>query len=92
MGQKVAPALLDRYLAKTGYASQQTDEPVSPNRPHNLWEPRDADRGDDYGAHGEFDRRSHGRSPQLWVSQHARSTSMAAAVAAAAILTRLRRK
>ncbi|WP_431239484.1 SDR family oxidoreductase [Mycolicibacterium aichiense] len=92
IGQKAVPALLDRYLAKTGYASQQTDQPVSSNRPDNLWAPRDAERGDDYGAHGIFDKRSHGRSPQLWVSQHARSTSIAAAgLTVAALLTRVRR-
>ncbi len=93
MGQKLAPALLDRYLAKTGYASQQTKESVSPDRPNNLWEPRDAEAGDDYGAHGEFDERSHNWAPQVWVSQHARSTSIAAAgaVAVGAALTRLRR-
>jgi NAD(P)-dependent dehydrogenase (short-subunit alcohol dehydrogenase family) len=93
LGQKLAPALLDRYLAETGYASQQTKESVSPNRPNNLWEPRDSGAGDDYGAHGTFDKRSIGWSPQLWVSQHARSASIAAAgTVAAAILTRFGRK
>ncbi len=93
LGEKLAPALLDRYLAMTGYASQQTQESVSPDRPNNLWEPRDADAGDDYGAHGAFDKRSLSWSPQLWVSQHARSASIAAAsaVAGAAILTRMGR-
>ncbi len=93
LGEKLAPALLDRYLAMTGYASQQTNESASPNRPNNLWEPRDADAGDDYGAHGAFDKRSLSWSPQLWMSQHARSASIAAAsaVAVAAILTRVGR-
>jgi NAD(P)-dependent dehydrogenase (short-subunit alcohol dehydrogenase family) len=93
LGEKLAPALLDRYLAMTGYASQQTNESVNPDRPNNLWEPRDADAGDDYGAHGAFDKRSLSRSPQLWMSQHARSASIAAASAAAlaAILTHVGR-
>ena len=30
----------DRYLARTGYDAQQTDEPEDPGRPDNLWEPR----------------------------------------------------
>ena len=90
MGQKLAPALLDRYLAKTGYASQQTKEQVSPDRPNNLWEPRDV--GDDYGAHGEFDKRSHGRAPQLLLSQHARTAAITTTgLGLAAILTRLTR-
>jgi NAD(P)-dependent dehydrogenase (short-subunit alcohol dehydrogenase family) len=88
LGQKLAPALLDRYLARTGYSSQQTNESVSPNRPNNLWEPLDTEPGDDHGAHGAFDKRSYRRSPQLWVSQHARSASVAAAATVAAVLTR----
>ena len=71
LGQRLVPALLDRYLAKTGYASQQTSQRVSPERPHNLWEPRDDEDGGDHGAHGVFDSNSLDRSPQLWVSQHA---------------------
>ena len=64
----VAPGLLDRYLARTGFDAQQTDEPKPDDAPENLWSPADEDR--DYGAHGLFDDRSHGHSPQLWASQH----------------------
>ena len=64
----VAPGLLDRYLARTGFDSQQTEQPNPPDAPVNLWEP--ADRNKDYGAHGRFDSRSHGRSPQAWLSRH----------------------
>jgi NAD(P)-dependent dehydrogenase (short-subunit alcohol dehydrogenase family) len=66
----VAPGLLDRYLAKTGFDSQQTDQPRDANQPTNLWQPADGERGHDFGAHGAFDGRSTGRSPQLWASQH----------------------
>jgi NAD(P)-dependent dehydrogenase (short-subunit alcohol dehydrogenase family) len=66
----VAPGLLDRYLARTGFASQQTDEPRDPDKPVNLWQPADGRQGHDYGAHGEFDEKSTSRSPQLWASQH----------------------
>src|SRR5215831_3204103 len=65
LANRIAPALLDRYLARTGYGSQQTGD-REPDRPDNLWEPVDEQRGDDYGAHGEFDDRSHGRSAQLF--------------------------
>jgi NAD(P)-dependent dehydrogenase (short-subunit alcohol dehydrogenase family) len=66
----VAPGLLDRYLAKTGFKSQQTDQPHSPDAPANLWEPVDGAGGSDFGAHGEFDKRSHMKDPQLWASEH----------------------
>src|SRR5690348_2928864 len=66
----VAPGLLDRYLAHTGYDAQQTDQPRAADQPANLWDPADGDDGHDFGAHGRFDDRSHARSPQAWASQH----------------------
>ncbi|BFU45149.1 SDR family oxidoreductase [Krasilnikovia sp. MM14-A1004] len=68
LANAVAPALLDRYLAHTGYAAQQTGEPHDPHDPGNLWKP--ADQEVDHGAHGDFDRRAHRRTAQLWASQH----------------------
>ena len=38
-GNAIAPGLLDRYLARTGFKSQQTDQPRDPDQPVNLWEP-----------------------------------------------------
>lgn len=58
--QKFVPRFGDLYLAKTGYASQQTKQPISPNRPDNLYEPADARK--DFGAHGEFDDKAKRRS------------------------------
>jgi NAD(P)-dependent dehydrogenase (short-subunit alcohol dehydrogenase family) len=84
LANKVAPALLDRYLARTGYGSQQTDETADPGRPDNLMHPVDAANGHDYGSHGTFDNRSHDRSLQLWLSEHARVPSSLIARAAAA--------
>src|SRR6185437_10834401 len=66
----IAPGLLDRYLARTGFDSQQTEDPRPPDQPANLWEPADGSEGRDYGAHGIFDDQSTGRSIQLWASQH----------------------
>ena len=66
----VAPGLLDRYLARTGFSSQQHERPTPPDRRANLWKPADGPTGHDYTAHGSFDDRSSGRSPQLWASQH----------------------
>jgi NAD(P)-dependent dehydrogenase (short-subunit alcohol dehydrogenase family) len=88
----VAPGLLDRYLARTGFASQQTDEDRDPNQPVNLWRPADASGGRDFGAHGEFDRRSTSRSYQLWASRHRAALGAAGAAAAGAVTLRLLRR
>jgi NAD(P)-dependent dehydrogenase (short-subunit alcohol dehydrogenase family) len=85
----VAPGLLDRYLARTGFKSQQTDQPRPPDQPANLWKPADHDR--DFGAHGDFDAKSHARSPQVWASQHHGVLAAAGAVAAGAALMMRRR-
>ncbi|MFI5890085.1 SDR family oxidoreductase [Actinoplanes sp. NPDC051513] len=70
LANAVAPGILDRYLARTGVDSQQTDQPHDPSDPGNLWTPADGESGEDYGAHGEFDDRSKQRSLQVWASQH----------------------
>jgi NAD(P)-dependent dehydrogenase (short-subunit alcohol dehydrogenase family) len=75
----VAPGLLDRYLAKTGFDAQQTDQPRDPRQPTNLWEPADDPEGRDFGGHGKFDDRSSSRSYQLWASQHHGVVAAAAA-------------
>jgi hypothetical protein len=66
MANKVAPGFLDRHLARTGYDSQQTDQPVSRDRRNNLFEPVPGD----HGAHGIFDNRAHETSVQLWETRH----------------------
>jgi len=65
-GNRVAPGLLDRYLARSGYGSQQTDEPEPLTRADNLWEPAPGN----HGAHGRFDARARRYSPQLWLTEH----------------------
>ena len=70
IGDKFAGGLLDRYLGRTGFGSQQTDEPQPADAPANLWEPADGPDGRDHGAHGRFDDRSTSHSPQLWASRH----------------------
>ncbi|ETK31735.1 SDR family oxidoreductase [Microbispora sp. ATCC PTA-5024] len=89
VAQRVAPALLDRYLARTGVKSQLDDD-KAPTGVSNLWEP--ADRDHDYGAHGSFDDRSHGHSLQLWLSQHRRLVTVAGLGLAAAAGLGLRRR
>jgi short-subunit dehydrogenase len=63
---KIVPGLLDRYLGRTGYDSQQTSEPVRRDRPTNLFVPVPGD----HGARGRFGNRSHRRSAELWAATH----------------------
>jgi NAD(P)-dependent dehydrogenase (short-subunit alcohol dehydrogenase family) len=85
MANAVAPGLLDRYLARTGFSAQQRPQPRDPEQPVNLWEPADIDR--DFGTHGAFDGRSATRSPQLWASHHHGPVFAAAGATALGLLT-----
>jgi short-subunit dehydrogenase len=66
VGNRIIPRALDRYLARTGYDSQQTDELADPDRKDNLYEPVPGDAG----AHGDFDDRSSDKSYQWWANTH----------------------
>ncbi|KIH96618.1 short-chain dehydrogenase [Streptomonospora alba] len=68
LGNRLVPGLLDRMLARSGYSSQQIDEP-RPGEPANLWEPADRSGGRDYGAHGSFDERGRAVSLQQWAAR-----------------------
>lgn len=81
LGQKLFPGLLDRYLGRMGYAAQQTDRPVSPQRRDDVDRPLPGDRG----AHGDFDARARGWSTELWLRLHRRWIAAAAAAAATVI-------
>ena len=76
-GNKFLAGLGDRYLARTGYESQQTDHPADPDRQDNLWRPVDEDR--DFGAHGAIDDHAHPRSLQLEANTHWQSLALGAA-------------
>lgn len=79
---KFFPGLGDRYLAKSGYTGQQTEETADPDRPSNLWRP--VDESKDFGAHGEFGSRTRRHSPQLWANKHRRLLTLTAGVVGAA--------
>ncbi len=78
IANRVAGGLLDRYLARTGVDSQQTHDTRPEDQAVNLWQPADGSEGHDYGAHGPFDDRAFGHSPQQWASQHRRALGLAA--------------
>jgi hypothetical protein len=82
IGNKLAPWLAERYLAKTAVDGQQTDQPFDGTRAANLFEPVDVDH--DEGAHGRFDSQAHSRSAQSWLSRHRASMALGAGAASAA--------
>ena len=87
-GERVAPWLLDRYLAKSGYKSQMTDKDLDVSDHDNLFEPVDEDRG----SHGPFDDQAHGISPQYELAKRRNVVLAGAGIAAAgAAATRLLR-
>jgi hypothetical protein len=66
VANKLAPGLLDHYLAKTGYKGQQTREPSDPDRKDNLYVPLPGD----HGPHGNFDAQAWDVSPQFWAASN----------------------
>jgi short-subunit dehydrogenase len=87
---KIAPGLLDRYLAATAYEGQQADEPDDPERPDNLYAPVDVDAG----AHGRFDPVALETATPGPLAGRARVAILAGAglATAAAVVGRLRRR
>jgi NADP-dependent 3-hydroxy acid dehydrogenase YdfG len=67
LANKLAPAIADRYLARTGYKSQQiAGLPVPDDRPNNLFDPVPTLAA----THGMFDDRATTRSVQTWLTTH----------------------
>jgi NAD(P)-dependent dehydrogenase (short-subunit alcohol dehydrogenase family) len=89
IGEFVAPDLMDRYVARTGWDAQMHDEPIGSDQGDNLWDPVAGDPG----AHGAFDERARPVSPHLWLEQHRwiyRAVAVGLGAAAAALLSRRR--
>jgi NAD(P)-dependent dehydrogenase (short-subunit alcohol dehydrogenase family) len=87
LGDKIAPGVGDRYLARTGYEAQQTDERAADERQDNLFDPVPGDPG----AHGRFDASARRRSVQLWATKHCRALTTLAIVVGAGLLRGTRR-
>jgi NAD(P)-dependent dehydrogenase (short-subunit alcohol dehydrogenase family) len=89
----VAPGVLDRYLARTGFEAQR-EEGDHPGT-GNLWSPTDGPHGHDFGAHGRFDSRALPGSSQEWLSRNLGRMGRAAVLGAgvgALVARRLRRR
>jgi hypothetical protein len=89
LGNRVAPAAVDWYLAKTGVESQQTDQDA-PRWGSNVFEPQDADI--DRGARGAFSDKAASHDPVSFVASNrlAALATLGAAIGAgvAAVLHR----
>ena len=84
LANKVAPGLLDRYLARDGYSGQLSAERTPPDAPSNLFAPVDGD----FGAHGRFDARARPFSYALWLTRHRTGLALVFGVLTAALLLR----
>jgi NAD(P)-dependent dehydrogenase (short-subunit alcohol dehydrogenase family) len=87
LGERVVSGFMDRYLARTNIGAQEAKQPIDPHeRKDNLFAPPPGDPG----AHGAFDDKAKGRSPQLWLTTH-RGVLAAGAVAVSAVAALSRR-
>jgi len=66
LANRIAPGLIDRYLATAGYKGQLTEQKLAPGAPSNLFEPVKGN----YGAHGRFDERARSGSWEMLASRH----------------------
>ena len=88
LGNLLAPALLDRFLARTNVEAQQNPGMGAPSDDVNLWEPV----AGDHGAHGSFDDSAWGHSPESVLGRHRSGGATLAAAAAVGALAVLRRR
>ena len=88
LANRIAPGLIDKYLAKAGYSGQLTDTPTGADAPANLFE---AVPGA-YGAHGRFDDKAKTGSWEMFTDRHRAVFWAAAGVAAVAVLHEVARR
>ena len=88
LANRIAPGLIDKYLASAGYSGQISDEDLSPNAPANLYEPVPGN----YAAHGRFDMRSRTGSWEMFTDRHRTVFWAAAGVGAVAIVHQIAKR
>jgi short-subunit dehydrogenase len=90
LGNKLAPWLAERYLARTAIDGQQAEGPPTPtNAEGNLFQ---SVNGGDPGAHGAFDGMAKKRSGQWWASRHRLALGAAGALGVFAAAARVRQQ
>ena len=88
LANRIAPGLLDRYLAKAGYTGQLTDEREPSDTPANLFDPVPGP----YGSHGRFDSKASDKSWEMFTDRHRTAVLGALAVAGIAVLHQLAKR
>jgi len=88
LADRIAPGLLDRYLATAGYTGQLTDERLPENAPANLFKSVDGP----YGAHGRFDNQAKSVSWEMVTDRHRTAFWLAAGIGLIAGLHLLARR
>jgi short-subunit dehydrogenase len=88
LANRIAPGLIDRYLAKSGYTGQLTHQPVPQPEPVNLFRSVDGP----YGAHGRFDAKARETSWAFFVSRHRETLAMSLVAVIGIGLARLARR
>lgn len=88
LANRIAPGLLDRYLAKAGYRGQLTDEPLPEEAAANLFRSVDGP----YGAHGRFDASAKPVSWAMVTDRHRTAVWLGAGIGLVAGLRLLARR
>ncbi|HUF66856.1 MAG TPA: SDR family oxidoreductase [Gemmatimonadaceae bacterium] len=72
LGGRFVPGYVERRVAREAYEDQESSEPETPDRPHNLWGPV----AGDWAARGRFDLKASERSLALWLRMHRMWTAL----------------
>ena len=66
LANRIAPGLIDRYLASAGYTGQLSSEATAADAPANLFHPVPGP----FAAHGRFDAQARDHSWEVFTSRH----------------------
>lgn len=88
LANRIAPGLIDRYLAKAGYSGQLTDQPLGEGAPANLYETVPGA----YGAHGRFDDQARSGSWEMLTDRHRTVFFALAAIGLAACIHQIAKR
>lgn len=88
IGNRLAPRIADRYLARTAVDAQQSDIPTASDRPDYLYAPLPGDRGTD----GPLSDYAASHSPTWWATKRCGALAASVTVGGLAVLAASRRR